>query len=112
MKNRLLLLTLLIVVGLVLYFAIQKAQAPAERTPSQEISEAQLKDLECQNNLRQVRHAITAYMADHNNNLPSSLKDLFPYGVKEEMLKCPAGVEPYIYTEGTVICPHPGHERY
>lgn len=116
MKKRptnLLLFLLLIIVGVGLYFAIQKAQLPAENLPTEsKIGESQLKDLECLNNLRQVRHAIAAYMADHNNALPPSLKDLFQYGIKPENLHCPVGGEPYIYNEGTVTCPHPGHEKF
>lgn len=113
MRNRLLLLLLLLIVGVALYFAIQKAQTPVESSPSQnQMGEGQLKDLECLNNLRQVRHAIAAYMADHNNSLPPSLKDLSQYGIDPKMLRCPVGREPYIYNEGTVTCPHPGHEKY
>lgn len=112
MKKRLLLLAFLLAVGISLYFAIQKAQIPSEDHSTGQVSEAQLKDLECQNNLREVRHAIAAYMADHKNNLPPSLKDLSPYGITQERLKCPVGGEPYLYSEGTVVCPHPGHEKY
>lgn len=112
MKKRLLILALFVVVGISLYFAIQKAQIPTEVHPINEPSQAQLKDLECQNNLREIRHAIAAYMADHKNNLPPSLKYLSQYGIKDEILKCPVGGEPYIYNEGTVVCPHPGHEKY
>jgi len=112
LRNRLLLLALLIVVGIALYFAIQKAQTPSEAPSTNQVGEAQLKDLQCQNNLRQIRHAIAAYMADHNNSLPRSLQDLSQYGITKDMLKCPVGGEPYIYNEGTVTCPHPGHEKY
>jgi len=109
--KRLLLFVFLVIVGIALYFAIQKAQAPPE-APSEQAGEAQLGDMECLNNLRQVRHAIAAYMADHSNSLPPSLNELSQYGINQEMLRCPVGGEPYIYNEGTVTCPHPGHERF
>lgn len=103
----------LVIVGFGLYFAIQKAQAPNEPSfEANQLKESDIKDLECINNLRQIRHAITAYMADHNNSLPRSLKDLSQYGITSEMLSCPVGGEPYLYNEGTVTCPHPGHEKY
>jgi hypothetical protein len=101
----------LVIIGIGLYFALQKAQVPSESSP--EVNEsAGSKDLECLNNLRQIRHAIAAYMADHNNSLPRSLKDLSQYGITSQMLRCPVGGEPYLYNEGTVTCPHPGHEKF
>jgi hypothetical protein len=111
--NTLLMLIALVLIGIGLYFAIQKAQAPPE-SPSQvnQLGESESKNLECLNNLRQIRHAIAAYMADHKNNLPRSLNDLSQYGITNNMLRCPVGGEPYLYNEGTVTCPHPGHEKF
>ncbi|MGB9607508.1 MAG: type II secretion system protein [bacterium] len=111
--NAIFMFIVLVIVGIGLYFAIQKAQLPSEApTGSNNLGEKELKDLQCLNNLRQIRHAIAAYMADHNNSLPRSLKDLYQYGINENMLKCPVGGEPYLYSEGTVTCPHPGHEKF
>lgn len=111
--NTLFMFIALVIIGIGLYFAIQKAQAPSE--PFSQVNQlkgSQAKDLECINNLRQIRHAIAAYMADHNNSLPRSLRDLSQYGITSQMLRCPVGGEPYLYNEGTVTCPHPGHEKF
>lgn len=102
------LLLLLILIGVAFYFLLQKG-ATETSVPNLNLEN---KDVACMNNLRQVRHAIAAYMADHNNALPHSLNDLSAYGITPEMLKCPVGGEPYIYSEGTAKCPHPGHEKY
>ncbi len=104
------LLLLLILIGMAFYFLLQKG-ATETSAPNLDLGNVG-KDVACMNNLREVRHALAAYMADHHNNLPRSLNDLSAYGITPEMLKCPVGGEPYLYSEGTAKCPHPGHERY
>jgi type II secretory pathway pseudopilin PulG len=66
-------------------------------------------DVLCQNNLSQLRTAISIYRSTAGTN-PPSLRDL-DAGVS---LTCPVGGEPYQYDprSGRVGCPHTGHERF
>jgi hypothetical protein len=63
----------------------------------------------CQNNLQQIRTAISIYQSN-SGSLPPTLEDLNA-GVP---LKCPVGGEPYTYdpSTGQVHCTHPGHVQY
>jgi type II secretory pathway pseudopilin PulG len=63
----------------------------------------------CQNNLQQLRAAISIYQAN-NQSYPPSLESLNA-GVS---LSCPVGGEPYEYdpTSGRVQCVHPKHESF
>lgn len=63
----------------------------------------------CQNNLQQLRAAVSIYQANNQSN-PPSLESLNA-GVS---LVCPVGGEPYQYdpTTGRVQCVHPGHESF
>lgn len=71
------------------------------------------KDVECMNNLKQIRSAITMFQSSEDQ-LPSSLRDFVPSYFSESFIKCPVGGEPYLYNpaSGTVRCPHPGHEKF
>jgi hypothetical protein len=68
------------------------------------------KDEVCRSNLGQVRMAITLN-TDTDENHPASLQDL---KLPKEFSFCPIGKEGYVYdpADGTVTCPHPGHEKY
>ena len=63
----------------------------------------------CQNNLQQLRAAISIYQAN-NQSYPPSLESLNA-GVS---LTCPVGGEPYQYdpTTGRAQCVHPKHEGF
>jgi hypothetical protein len=66
--------------------------------------------VECGNNLRQVRYAIT--MAQQSEErFPASLNDL---RVGPTMLACPVSKQPYVYdpNSGQVRCSYPAHRSY
>jgi prepilin-type N-terminal cleavage/methylation domain-containing protein len=49
----------------------------------------------CQNNLKQIYYAISAYRDDHNEQYPSSLEDLYDRYVDDlEVFKCPSSPNP------------------
>jgi type II secretory pathway pseudopilin PulG len=78
----------------------QTVQAPIERA----------KGVDCQNNLQQIRYAIT--MAQQTEErFPGSLNDL---KLGREMLFCPVSKQPYQYDRATgrVWCPYPAHQRF
>ncbi len=66
-------------------------------------------DVVCQNNIQQLRTAISIYQGN-NQAFPPSLESLNA-GIT---LSCPVGGEPYEYdpSTGQVHCVHPGHERF
>ncbi len=72
---------------------------------------AKARDTECRSNLAQVRLAIQVATDPVDGSKPA---DLASVRVPAEFRKCPVGDEPYKYdaAEGTVSCPHPGHEKY
>lgn len=67
------------------------------------------REVECQNNLQQLRAALQMARAEGNNP-----PDLAALNLGEGLLTCPVGREPYRYDpqRGQVSCPHPGHERF
>lgn len=70
-------------------------------------------DVECANNLRQLRLAIT--MAQQTNErFPASLNELTSQGISREMLFCPVSKLAYLYDprNGRVSCPYPPHRNY
>ena len=67
-------------------------------------------DENCRSNLNQVRMAI---------GMKQTTDDAFPQTIEEAGIgsgfyKCPLGKEPYQYnpSDGTVKCPHLGHEKF
>ena len=49
----------------------------------------------CQNNLKQIFYAISAYRDDHNEQFPASLDDLYDrYLDDREIFKCPSSKNP------------------
>ena len=49
----------------------------------------------CQNNLKQIFYAISAYRDDHNEQYPESLEALYDAYVDDlEVFKCPSSVNP------------------
>lgn len=72
---------------------------------------ARAKDADCMAQVRQVRQSVeTARAASPDESVPIDLASL---RLPTEMLACPIGKEPYtVDADGTVRCPHPGHEKY
>jgi hypothetical protein len=70
---------------------------------------ARAHDVECRNNLQQIRAALQMAQAEGNNP-----PDLASLNLGEGLLKCPVGGEPYRYDPQTaqVSCPHAGHEKF
>ncbi len=68
------------------------------------------KDEVCKSNLGQVRASIQIRHTT-DDEYPASLEDT---RLGKDFYSCPIGKEPYVYDpqEGTVKCPHPGHEDY
>jgi type II secretory pathway pseudopilin PulG len=84
---------------------------PARNTIQAPIQRAQ--GVDCQNNLRQVRLAIT--MAQQTNErFPASLQELSASGITREMLACPVSKQLYVYDPrtGRVGCPYPPHRAF
>lgn len=83
---------------------------PGDKRPVTPITKA--KQTVCNEYLRQVRMAITAFRTgDTDEKLPQSLSEIRDI---QPISKCPDGGEPYQYdpTNGQVHCIHPGHERF
>jgi hypothetical protein len=81
------------------------APAPVERAHG----------VECMNNLRQIRAAITmARQSSENEAPPSSLRELGRQGIPAQMLVCPVSKQAYGYqpNTGQVWCSVPEHRRY
>jgi hypothetical protein len=81
------------------------APAPVERAHG----------VECMNNLRQIRAAISmARTGSENESPPPSLQALTRQGIPAQMLVCPVSRQAYGYQPGTgqVWCPYPEHRRY
>lgn len=75
-------------------------------------SMARARDVECQNNIGQIRLAVQTFMAGSGDSeRPASFDDL---RLPKSMISCPIGKEPYEFDPSTlrVRCPHPGHEGY
>jgi type II secretory pathway pseudopilin PulG len=89
------------------YFRAPKKGGPPEAIPKAAMNRAH--DVECQNNLQQIRAAIQMAQMDGAN--PPDLPSL---NLGENFLKCPVGGEPYRYDPQTaqVGCAHPGHEKF
>lgn len=70
------------------------------------------RDDKCMSNLGQVRAAIVIARSNADDAPPASMDEL---RLGKDFLKCPIDPhEDYQYNaeEGTVSCPHPGHEKY
>lgn len=67
------------------------------------------KEVECMNNLHQVRQAIQMFVAEQGVNPPNLQSVRFPAGIQPS---CPIAKVPYTYdpTTGTVKCPQ--HPRF
>jgi hypothetical protein len=111
---------LLIAAGVVIYFKLQKPEPAPKRPggPTTALGQGLEKGTErdCQNNLQQIRYAITM-QRDQGGEMgppPATLQSLQSQGIGPQMLKCPVTQQPYQYNPqtGVVWCPTPGHEKY
>jgi hypothetical protein len=87
--------------------------APGQNTIQAPIQRAQ--GVDCQNNLQQMRYAIT--MSEQTNeHYPASLNEITTSGsgISRQMLVCPVSSQPYVYDPrtGRVGCPYPPHRSY
>lgn len=116
----LLVAVLMIVLGMVLYFRLQKPDPVPTRPggPTTVVGQSIEKGTErdCQNNLQQIRLAITMVrdQAGEQGPPPATLQSLQSQGIGPQMLKCPVTQQPYQYNSqtGVVWCPTPGHEKF
>lgn len=70
------------------------------------------RDDKCMSNLGQVRAAILIARTNADDLPPASLDEV---RLDKEFMRCAIEPkEPYVYNpeEGTVMCPHPGHDKY
>lgn len=113
-------MAVVVALALVLVFVTGGAGLFGEKAPARKdgvgrtivgTSRAAAQDSACRSNLSQVRMAIQIASASGEDSRPESLASL---KLSDSMLKCAVGGEPYIYNaaDGTVRCPHLGHERY
>ena len=92
-----------------------KTSAPGvedlQTTPGKAIERAH--DVECQSNLRTIRASINM-ARDDQGAPPASIKDIKVGTANPNFFKCTVGGEDYAYNpqDGTIRCPHPGHEGY
>ena len=112
----LLIATLIIGILAVVWLVPKMTPEIPDREPGKSMPQAAMemgRKVECTQNLRSIRQAITMYRGENDSESPpASLKDL-RMGVGPDFFKCPVGHEDYIYdpNTGTVRCPHPGHEK-
>lgn len=116
-------LLIVVVIGMLIYLYMggyighKSSAVPSETSQSSSYKAAidQGKEASCQNNLRQIRYAITMYQNSEGKN-PADIMEIYNnYGLKSPGLqKCPAGGEPYMYdpATGIVRCVHPGHTGF
>jgi hypothetical protein len=69
------------------------------------------KDVECRNNLSQLRTAIRIATDPVEDTKPTTLQET---RLGSDFYRCPVGKEDYVYDSesGKVSCPHKGHENY
>jgi len=113
------LLLALVIIGILLYQYLGphsvKTSAPGvedlQTTPGKAIERGH--GVECQGNLRSIRAAIEMAREDQGAP-PASINDIKVSTADPNFFKCPVGGEDYVYNpqDGTIRCPHPGHEGY
>ena len=70
------------------------------------------RDDKCMSNLNQARAAIQIARINADDAPPASIDEL---RLSQDFLRCSIDPkEPYKYNaeEGTIMCPHPGHDKY
>lgn len=103
-----------IVVGAGLWLAQNYTGGEGNRTERVDTPTERAQSVACQNNLQQIRYAITMY-SQTNERPPATLAEAAQSGgLSESMLKCDVSGKPYNYdpNTGKVWCTTPGHERY
>lgn len=88
-------------------------------TPGEDSGEAgtpigRAKSVDCMNNLRNIRVAVSMYRQTNEDRLPASIADLESSGISGSVTRCPISGAAYSYdpATGQVRCATPGHERY
>lgn len=116
----LLIVVALIVCGFVFYFThLQPEPKPVRLGGPQTYLGQSLEkgtEVDCRNNLNQIRIAITMERTSTGETEPPppTLQVLQRQGIGPQMLKCPVSNQPYQYNSetGQVWCPTPGHEKF
>lgn len=69
------------------------------------------KDTDCQVQLVQLRQQVEAMRDPVEETVPADLRQV---NSSEKATHCPIGGEAYLYdpSDGSVRCPHPGHEAF
>ncbi|MGQ9463947.1 MAG: type II secretion system protein [Candidatus Fervidibacter sp.] len=107
------LLVVILIIAIVAAFIYLSKPAQSPQTGGQEARTTygaalqRAKEVECMNNLHQVRQAVQMFAAEQGANPPSLQSVRFPAGVQPF---CPIAKVPYTYdpNTGTVKCPqHP-----
>lgn len=116
----LLMVAVLIAVGFFLWFRLQKPEPAPIRPggPTTYLGQSLEKgtEVDCRNNLNQIRIAINMVRTQSGETEPppATLPSLRSQGIGPQMLKCPVTQQPYQYNAqtGQVWCPTPGHEKF
>ncbi len=109
------LLVVILIIAIIAAFIYIGQQTPTNRQSGQQAQTTygaaleRAKEVECMNNLHQVRQAIQMFVAEQGANPPNLQSVRFPAGVQPI---CPIAKVPYTYdpTTGTVKCPQ--HPRF
>lgn len=115
-----LVVAVLIIAGFVLYFKLQKPEPPPVRPggPKTVLGQSLERgtEVDCKNNLAQIRNGITMdrTQSGETEPPPPTLQSLHSQGIGPQMLKCSVSQQPFQYNPqtGQVWCPTPGHERF
>ncbi len=109
------LLVVVLIIAIIAAFLYIGQQAQSNRQSGQQAQTTygaalqRAKEVECMNNLSQVRQAVQMFVAEQGTNPPNLQSVRFPSGVQPY---CPITKVPYTYdpTTGTVKCPQ--HPRF
>ncbi|MFA0748697.1 hypothetical protein [Fervidibacter sp.] len=109
----LLVVVLIIAIVAAFIYLSQHAQSPQQKGQQAQTTYGaalqRAKEVECMNNLHQIRQAIQMFVAEQGTNPPSLQSVRLPAGVQPI---CPVTKVPYTYdpTTGKVMCPQ--HPRF
>lgn len=112
-------LVIIVVATIFLYGRTRNTPAPTrEGGPTTVLGQGmeEGKEVDCANNLRQIRLAIGMQMMNdpENPTPPATLDAVRSEGIGASMLLCPVTQKPYQYyaPRGQVWCPTQGHEKF
>lgn len=109
------LLTLAIILGLAVFFlrgtGAGSSRADGLGTTVPGAVRAKALDVECQNQLSQIKQSMLVYTSMGEEPNPETLSQL---RLGSSFERCPVGKEPYAYdpATGKVRCVHPGHGAF